>query len=65
MAVLVWVRNRSAAGSKDSGDPQLQVLHDDVGISHLEIVARREIDNDLAYLPLNTLAKMFPAPKVS
>jgi hypothetical protein len=66
---FIWARNRNAAGR--GSDPMPQIIYDDVGVSHLEIVASHDIvDHDfIDYththgLTINALASVHPAPRV-
>jgi hypothetical protein len=58
--VFAWVRNRSAAGR--GSDPMPVILHDDVGLAGLEIVATHRIS--VGPHTIDYLVSVFPAPEV-
>lgn len=60
---FVWARNRNAAGR--GSDPMPQIIHEAVGVSHLEIVAEHAIVHATEWMGINELAKLYPAPEVS
>jgi hypothetical protein len=60
---FIWVRNRNAAGR--GSDPMPQLIHEDVGIAHLEIVAEHVIPALFANPSIHALAEIYPAPKVT
>lgn len=63
MARLVYARNRFASGR--GNDPMAQVIHDEVCVAHLEIVASHELPDGLAErLTLNSLTRLYPPPMV-
>jgi hypothetical protein len=63
-ARFVWARNRNAAGVMP--DPMPQLIYENVGVSHLEIVAEHKIDTAISgAASIDFLAKMYPAPEVS
>lgn len=63
MARLVYARNRNAAGR--GHDPMAQVIHDEVCVAHLEIVASHELPEGLAErLTMTSLIRLYPPPMV-
>lgn len=60
-ARFIWARNRSAAGR--GADPMPQIIHDDVGISHLEIVASIPLTGTYERT-IDDLVALYPPPEV-
>jgi len=62
---FIWARNRNANGH--GNDPMPQIIYQDVGVSHLEIVASHPIWPGIVSMSLpdiNSLIAIFPAPEV-
>lgn len=61
---FVWARNRNAAGR--GSDPMPQIIHGDVGVSHLEIVASHPLpDGMVERLSIDSIVQLYPAPEVA
>lgn len=61
MSRFIWARNRNAAGR--GSDPTPQIIHDDVGVSHLEIVASHPVHDSSLY-SIDMLIVIYPPPQV-
>jgi len=59
---FIWARNRNANGH--GNDPMPQIIYQDVGVSHLEIVSSVTITHVDQRLTIDWLAAMYPAPEV-
>jgi hypothetical protein len=57
---FVWARNRNAAGR--GRDPMPQIIHENVGCAHLEIVAEHDIPDFVIDRRIDALVNIFPAP---
>lgn len=62
MTRLAWVRNRNAAGR--GNDPMPVILHSDVGLKGLEIVAEYQVEFDVGLDTIDSIASILPAPEV-
>jgi hypothetical protein len=58
--LFIWARNRNANGR--GSDPMPQLVHDDVGCAHLEIVASAPVTD--TSLTIDNLCVLHPAPMV-
>lgn len=60
MLKFIWARNRNANGR--GSDPMPQLVHDDVGVAHLEIVAQHVIPDYVIERRIDNLCVLYPAP---